>query len=157
MVSSLFISLLLLLLPLPTPSPSPSPMRGCGTYAPVLSVAAIRLQREVVLNLLLQLREILSIQALQHALRVLHVQLVVPNLLVVDRLGWVDEAQRDGEPVDGLGPAASDAQRGLLLRLLQHEAVFVGDPRLFCCIGRPFRGIVIAVRPRVGRALCGHC
>ena len=82
---------------------------------------------------------------------------MVPNLLVVDRLGRVDEAQRDGEPVDGLGSAASDAQRSLLLGLLQHEAVFVGDPRLFCCISRPFRGVVIAVRPWVGRALRGHC
>lgn len=104
------------------------------TYTPVVPVAAIRLQCEVVLNLLLEIRQVRRIQALQHALWVHDIQLVIFDLLIVDRLGWVYEAQRDGEPVDGLGATALDAQRSLLLRLLQHEAVLVGDPGLFCSI-----------------------
>lgn len=122
---------------------APSIAGDTAAYAPVLPVAAVCLEREVVLNLLLQLRQLGAVERLQDALGVLDVQLAVLDLLVVDRLGRVDEAQRHGEPVDGLGAATLDAQGRLLLRLLQHEAVLVGDPRLLGRVVGPLRGVVV--------------
>jgi hypothetical protein len=132
------------------------------TYIPVFSVAAIRLEREVVLNLLLQLLQVLRIQAFQDSFRIHDLELVVFHLVIQDCLGRIDKSQRDSEPVDGLRTTAFHTQRRLLLRLRQHEAVLVRNPGLFCCVCcvcRPLRRLV--VRSRVGRALCrdrrGRC
>lgn len=104
------------------------------THTPVLSVAAICFECEVVLDLLLQLRQVLGIQALQDAFRVHNVQLVILDFLVVYGFRWVDEAQRDDEPIDGLGATTLHAQCSLPLCLLQYEAILIGDPGLLCSI-----------------------
>lgn len=81
---------------------------------------------------------------------------MVFHLLVQDRLLLrVDEAQRDGQPVNGLGTAALDAQHRLLLGLLQHEAVFIGDPGLLGGVSGALCRVVV-MRAGVCRSLCRH-
>lgn len=119
-------------------------MRRGGTNTPVVPIASIRLQVEVLLDLLLQLRQVVAAQALEHALRVDNVQLMVFHLLVQDGLlRRIDEAQRHGEPVNRFGAAAPDTQRCLLLGLLQHKAVFIGDPGFFRCIGGALCRVIV--------------
>ena len=80
------------------------------THSPVVAITPAGLEREIVLNLLFQFGQVLIVQALQYALRIDYVQLVILDLLIQYRLlGGIDEAQCDGQPVDGLGASASYA------------------------------------------------
>jgi hypothetical protein len=126
-----------------------------ATYTPVLAIAAIGLEGEIALDLFLQIRQVCRIETLQDTFRVDHVESMLVNVLVVDRLCGVDEAQRNGEPVDGLCAATLDAQSSLGLCLLQDEAILVGDPGLFGRVGRALGWIVATAR--VGGPLGGYC